>query len=441
MVRQIAVLVLVMTAVVGVVGAEESWSDRTRAAEWAFSRGDFDRAEAEFRAALEIAQQLPEGDRRLETSLENLGLFFEHQMRMDEAQPVYLLLLAAQEHRVGDSDPVLLGTLFAVARASIPTGDTPTARESLQRYVDIADATGAAKPDQHWRVLSLYARIETLVEEPDRALQLQRSAVAVLRSDPGATELERASEIESLAQMETLHGTAEGVEALLVESVELRRADGAGGAAEVYAGAASTALGAGEPELAERLAAKALSETAEGESEPVEAHRVLADAAWMKVRRGSGEIRDLMAVEAEPALLQDAAVKNETLLELREAQWATDDPDRIEILSRLAMIATMKRELDRAAHWQRLRAEALSTAGGDPLIQATDGLAFLLTENGSWQDALDVNTELLTDLEAMWGERDPRLAPVIERQITLLTELGRKKEAKPLRKQLRKLGV
>ena len=56
-------------------------------------------------------------------------------------------------------------------------------------------------------------------------------------------------------------------------------------------------------------------------------------------------------------------------------------------------------------------------------------------------EALDVNTELLADLEAAWGERDARLAPVLERQITLLTELGRKKEAKTLRKRLRKLEV
>jgi hypothetical protein len=134
-----------------------------------------------------------------------------------------------------------------------------------------------------------------------------------------------------------------------------------------------------------------------------------------------------------------AASRNETLLKLHDAEWATDDPDRIEIVSRLAKIATMSGELARAARWQELTVAGLAESGGEPLIQATDGLAFLLTESGQWQEALEVNTELLADLEAMWGERDARLTPVLERQMGILTELGRKKEAKAIRKRLRKL--
>ena len=53
--------------------AQGSWSTHTSAGEYAFARGDLDRAESEFRAALDIAQGFPAGDRRLETSLENLA--------------------------------------------------------------------------------------------------------------------------------------------------------------------------------------------------------------------------------------------------------------------------------------------------------------------------------------------------------------------------------
>jgi Tfp pilus assembly protein PilF len=43
--------------------AQSSWSTHTRAGEYAFARGDLERAEKEFQAALEIAQGLPDEPR------------------------------------------------------------------------------------------------------------------------------------------------------------------------------------------------------------------------------------------------------------------------------------------------------------------------------------------------------------------------------------------
>ena len=111
--RTTTVLLLITFAVCG-VHAQDSWSAHTRAGEYAFARGDLERAEAEFQAALEIAQQLPAGDRRLETSLENLARLSEHESDFDRAQSLYQLQLAAEEMRVGEEDPVLLDTLLAV---------------------------------------------------------------------------------------------------------------------------------------------------------------------------------------------------------------------------------------------------------------------------------------------------------------------------------------
>jgi hypothetical protein len=82
----------------------------------------------------------------------------------------------------------------------------------------------------------------------------------------------------------------------------------------------------------------------------------------------------------------------------------------------------------------------VSGAGGDRAALAQDGLAFLLTEAGRYGEALTVNDPLLTGLETVWGADDPRLVPVLQRQELLLAELGRKKEAKAIRKRLRKLG-
>ena len=84
----VALIIASLTAVTA--GAQGSWTGHTNAGEYAFARGDLDRAESEFRAALEIAQGLPAGDRRLETSLENLARLYEHESDFDRAQPLYV---------------------------------------------------------------------------------------------------------------------------------------------------------------------------------------------------------------------------------------------------------------------------------------------------------------------------------------------------------------
>ena len=118
----------------------------TRGAEYAFARGQMGPAESGFQKALEIAQAFPPGDLRLEVSLENLGRFYEHQSQFAKAQPLYQLLLAAQEYRVGPDDPALLNTLFIVARVSQPLGDLPTVESCLTRFDAIATASDRADP-------------------------------------------------------------------------------------------------------------------------------------------------------------------------------------------------------------------------------------------------------------------------------------------------------
>ena len=184
------------------VGAQSSWSTHTRAGEYAFAQGNYEHAEGEFQAALQIAQAFPPGDLRLETSLENLGRLYEHDSDLDKAQPLYQLMLAVQESRLGLKDPGLLGTLYAVARVSQPMGDLPTTKDSLERYAEIAQTSGMADPRQHWQVLSMLARLEIVTEDNDAALQWQRRAVEAITEDSGATVDERAAQLESLAQLE-----------------------------------------------------------------------------------------------------------------------------------------------------------------------------------------------------------------------------------------------
>ncbi len=439
MARRIALGILLALGVAGGAAAQDSWADHTAAGEWAFSRGELDRCEAEFRAALEAAQALPQGDRRLEISLGNLARFYEHQARWNDAQPLYQLLLAAQEMRLGLNDPALLETLFAVARSSVPIGDAPSAEASLTRYLVIADVSGPDDPAARWQAASLLARVLSLQDRRQEALAFQRSAISALADDGFASDLDRAAQLETLAQLEITDGTAEAVEALLDEVVELRVvAEEDSGGVEVYGSAASAAFGAGEFELAERLASRAIAASDKG-PDSLTACRVLADVSWLRIRR-SGELADLLAAEADPQDTTLAIDRLQSLLELQDGAGDPSHPDRVETLSRLAQTAAMAGDLEAAARWQRSYTEAVAGGGGDRPWVAMDGLAYLLTEAALIDEALEVNSDLLRRLEEAWGAEDPRLVPVLKRQQLLLAEAGRKKEAKAIRKRLGKLG-
>lgn len=432
--------VLIVIAVVAVPAiAQDAWQQHTTAGEWAFRQGDQARAEREFRAALEIAQTLPPESRRLDQSLYNLGRLHEESGQWDQAQSIYLLLLAVEEHRFGEAAPELLDTLLAVARTSQAAGDLPQAQDSLRRYLAIAEASGVADPGQRWRVLSLLARMETLQQHHDEALELQRGAIGALAADEGAAATERAHELETLAGMEIEHGTPAAAEPLLEEATAAREAAGLGGAVEVLAGAASAALGAGELELAERLATRAVAAAGSGEAVPLMVDEVLADVAWLRVRRGSESVSELLLLSGDEAALAEADQRLRALLERQDLVLAARDPARVETLDRLVRTAAMAGDAGTAADWQRRVCEAIGEEDFERWLRAQDALAFLLAEAGRPEEALAVNTKLLARLDAGWGGSDPRLAPVLERQAGLLDELGRSKEAKAVRKRIKAL--
>jgi tetratricopeptide (TPR) repeat protein len=416
--------------------AQTDWGGHTRTGEYAFARGDFARAEAEFRAALEIAQQLPAGDRRLEMSLENLARFYEHQSDFDQAQSLYHLLLAAQEMRLGLEDPGLLDTLLAVARTAQPSGDVPTVEESLTRYARIADATGMADPAQRWRALAMLARTETLQENPDGALRWQRQAVKALADDSGATETERADTIETLAHMELVAGEAQSAEFLLGQVAKLRTGDGGVNAtASTMAQGAAVAFGAGEFETAEELALRALDASPNPEEE-LEARNVLADVSWIRVGRGADDVGDLLAAASEDEALVTASDR------LRSVE-ALEKGTNPETLTRLVQVEARRGLPAEAAKWQRLVLESVQATSGPSspaAIEALRNLITLLAAAGHTEEALAENGSILGSLESSFGEMDPRLVRDLEVRLGLLTELGRKKEAKAVRKRIKKLS-
>jgi tetratricopeptide (TPR) repeat protein len=418
------------------VSAQTDWGAHTRAGEWAFAQGDTDHAEAEFRTALTIAQEFPAGDPRLETSLENLARLYEHGSDFDRAQPNYQLLLVAKEMRLGQDDPGLLDTLVAVARVSQPKGDLPTAIESLQRYAQIAESSQKADPAQRWRVLVTLARTETIQDHDEEALKWQRKAAEVLPNDPRATESERAEVLESLAHMEIAAGEGRRAEILLNEVVELRKVeDEADAAGTTMAQAADVAFAAGEFEIAERMAMMALNVAPNAEAE-LTARRILADASWMRVGRGTDSLADLML----------AANDSEELIRARDrlrAMLVLEGENNTETLSRLVQVDVLRGHSEEASRWQRrLLAQAELTDGSSSpwVMEARRDLVLLLVAAHRNEEALAENTIVLNAMEVAYGQQDPRLVPVLEQQLDLCTRVGRKKDAKAVKKRLKKFS-
>lgn len=421
--------------------AQPTWESHTRTGEYAFAIGETERAEQEFQAALSIAQKLPPPDRRLETSLGNLARFYEHQARFNEALPMYQLQVAAGEFRLGGDGPELLAPLIGLARAAMQIGDIPAAEDALQRYRTVANASGTADPSQHWVALAMLARTCTLQERNEEALEFQREAVGVLNDARGPTEIERATALESLAQMELLHGNADAAEGLLVHASELRAQDDeGGGVATMLTAAAGTAFGAGELDVAERLGEQAKAAAIDEGQDLLPVEIVLADIAWMRVRRGTDNLGDLYLGASPGPDLDDAY---DRLMKIHGAVSSRPDTAIIrENLTRLAQVAALRGEVDDSAHWQRFFVNLeleLNGADSAAAMASQENLIGLFTAANRPDQALTANAWLITAQERAWGKSSPRLVPTLERQLDLLMQTGLKKQAKAVKKRLKKL--
>ena len=412
-------------------GAQDSWSTHTSAGEYAFARGNLERAESEFRTALEIAQGFPAGDRRLETSLENLARFYEHESDFDRAQPLYQLLLAAKEHRLGSENPALLSSLYAVARVSQPMGDLPTVVSSLERFAAIAKASGKADPRQYWQVLQMLARMQTIQENPDQAVKWQRLSAEAIADDRGATSEEKIDLLVGLAEMELVAENGPAAERIYVEVAELRtEEDEADAFPDTMADGAETALNAAAFETAERLAMRAINAHPDADAE-LKTRTVLAELSWIKVNRGTDDMENLLAAASDDKELVRARDRLRALMVL-------EGTDKRTTLTRLAQVEALRGQPASAADWQF---QLLEIVADDPeaAAAARRDLVTLLAAAGRYDEALAENAAVLADLEAQYGTSDKRLLPVLNQRQALFEAAGNKKQAKKTRKRIKKL--
>lgn len=426
----VAALLLLAFVVPAAAEDDDAWREKIREGEWAVGIGDYQRAEAAFRAALDIAGGFPEGDPRLEESLANLARFYDFRNRIDEAQPLYELLLVARESRLGERDPALLGALRAAGRVAMKAGDVPSAVDHLERYAEIADASGAVDPEELANVLALLSRTYVLQERGEEALGLQRRVAAA--TDPEDDPELYVERLETLAQLELAHGDPEEAERRLAEAATIL---GSGGATALAA-AAATAVAHGHPETAERLAERAL-ELAEDPADPalLPARIALGDAVWLTVRRATDNVADLLAVAEDTEDLRRAARILEGLLQVQEE---LDLPGRLETLRRLAAVAAMRGDLDAVRAWQA-RVVALTPPASADRVRELSPLVDLHLRADATRAAADTNARLIATLEELFGDDSPKLLFHLDRQRSLLKDLGERREAKAIKKRIKQI--
>ncbi len=410
--------------------AEDPFSYHTRAGEWAFAQGDLDLAAQHFRQALEAAQALPEGDRRLEDALGNLARVEERLGRLDEAQPLYELLIAAREARVGRDHPSLLDPLVSATRVAVASGDVPAAKRLLDRYLDIAESTGAADPDQLHRMLLMRARMHVLAEEPDDALPLLRRAAEVVEQDPHATSDDVVDVLRTLSDLEMASGDPEAGAA--AASRAAAQAESPAEAATILSAAARSALGAGHVDVAADLAHRAIE--VDRHRPPVDALAVLAEIAWTAVRTSTDTPAALLGAGTGDPRLTEAETRLEELLQARPDAARSADPEAVTTLRRLVAVTAMAGKAGSAAAWQRMLVD-VDPRDPDPRRQLVD----LLAASGRNAEAAVENAVLVDLLEERHGPDDPRLLPPLERQEELLRAAGEKKAAKKVHRRVKQL--
>lgn len=174
----------------------------------------------------------------------------------------------------------------------------------------------------------------------------------------------------------------------------------------------------------------------------METAQLNGDIAWAAVRRDSANLIDLTAVSQDPTTLQTAAEALALLDTLQQVEEPIDPPAHLETLSRLARVTVMQGDLESATLVQKRVVSLLTSTTGtssQPTRTALRGEIDLLLAQKRNAEAADTNGTLISALEQSWGRDDPRLLPSLRLQYDLLKEARRKKEAKVIKKRIKKL--
>ena len=137
---RLATAVLALVLLAGTAHAEDPaahWQQVSEAGVASANAGDLAAAEASFREALALSEQLPQGDPRRATSANNLGFALYAQGRTREALPYYADALSLRDATLGPTHPVTAQSLNNLAEAMRTDGQREQAEQLHRRAIEI----------------------------------------------------------------------------------------------------------------------------------------------------------------------------------------------------------------------------------------------------------------------------------------------------------------
>jgi tetratricopeptide (TPR) repeat protein len=415
------------------------WGELTRRGEWLFASGELEEAEAAFEAALTVAEAGGSA-RQLETSLDNLARLLQHRQRFAEARPLLERLLELERSRLGAGSPAQVATLNALGNSARAVGDRDGAVRAFERSVAIAEANAnVVDPERYRFALTGLAVSLAGGEAPGSAIPVYRKLLAEQAEAFGPEDREAMATLESLANLEMRHGSGETAETLFRTLFEWQlESAGREAAALALADSAASMLGSGHVEAAERMATTAVETFQEGGL--LEAVATLARASWLEVRIAAPSVIVVLDAASGPSAELEAALKrHRQLAELEREQLGPASPQLAGTLKRIAMLEARSGDIDATVEAQRRLVAVQRAAGSGQVAESLGVLAALEQRAGEPEAALASNTEHIELLEDRLGEHAVELLGALERQVELLKRLDRKREARPYKKQLRKV--
>jgi hypothetical protein len=170
------------------------------------------------------------------------------------------------------------------------------------------------------------------------------------------------------------------------------------------------------------------------------ARATLADAAWLQMPHSDAGLVDLMGAGKGKPAVEEARRRLEELAALQKRQLPPDDPALVQTRQRLLRCAALAGDTDTVlTSLTQLIGEYRESGNTAAELRALQDRAALLTTAGRSTQAVDANAELLHRLENVRGASDQSLLPVLQPQYGLLRSLHRKKEARAIKKRLRRL--
>ncbi len=166
--------------------ADGSWSSHHAAGLKAYAQRNYAEAERRFLAALAKAEKRGPADKRVASTLKNLGLVYKSQRKLRKAEDCFRRALRVYE-QIAPSSGQAARTLYHLATLLHVQREYTEAEALYQRCIVITRRTVGENHPKLAKRLAAYARLLTHTNQDQRAAQLQ-ARVTMIRAqhDPVA---------------------------------------------------------------------------------------------------------------------------------------------------------------------------------------------------------------------------------------------------------------